>query len=138
MVDEVSNDFYVRTTEERHKARFFVAAVFLFGNVHSVKAASEGTNRETCNDQVVARAVWKKCKDKGDIYLDNYEGWCPGLCCFKEIISFIHNHAPSCFLKQQIVTHITCSTFLCQPQSPLLACTTGSGGVAVYGLGVRS
>ncbi|CAK9025987.1 unnamed protein product [Durusdinium trenchii] len=39
----VSNDFYVRTTEERHK--------------------------------VVARAVWKKCKDKGDIYLDNYEGW---------------------------------------------------------------
>lgn len=39
----VSNDFYVRTTEERHK--------------------------------VVARAIWQKCKDAGDIYLDRYEGW---------------------------------------------------------------
>jgi len=39
----VSNDFYVRTTEERHK--------------------------------VVARAMWTKCKENGDIYLDRYEGW---------------------------------------------------------------
>mmetsp|Transcript_24475 Transcript_24475/g.70244 ORF Transcript_24475/g.70244 Transcript_24475/m.70244 type:complete len:863 (+) Transcript_24475:138-2726(+) len=39
----VSNDFYVRTTADRHKA--------------------------------VARAMWKKCKDAGDIYLDRYEGW---------------------------------------------------------------
>mmetsp|Transcript_40769 Transcript_40769/g.110277 ORF Transcript_40769/g.110277 Transcript_40769/m.110277 type:complete len:860 (-) Transcript_40769:99-2678(-) len=39
----VSNDFYVRTTEERHKA--------------------------------VAQAIWKKCKEAGDIYLDRYEGW---------------------------------------------------------------
>jgi len=39
----VSNDFYVRTTEKRHKD--------------------------------VARSIWKICKDKGDIYLDRYEGW---------------------------------------------------------------
>jgi len=39
----VSNDFYVRTTEERHK--------------------------------VVARSIWTKCREVGDIYLDRYEGW---------------------------------------------------------------
>ena len=26
--------------------------------------------------QVVARAMWTKCKEHGDIYLDRYEGWC--------------------------------------------------------------
>jgi len=40
---QISNDFYVRTSEERHK--------------------------------VVARAIWTKCKEVGDIYLDRYEGW---------------------------------------------------------------
>jgi len=40
---QISNDFYVRTTAERHK--------------------------------VVARAIWTKCKEVGDIYLDRYEGW---------------------------------------------------------------
>mmetsp|Transcript_104251 Transcript_104251/g.331484 ORF Transcript_104251/g.331484 Transcript_104251/m.331484 type:complete len:857 (-) Transcript_104251:51-2621(-) len=39
----LSNDFYVRTTADRHKE--------------------------------IARAIWKKCKDVGDIYLDRYEGW---------------------------------------------------------------
>jgi len=40
---QISNDFYVRTTDERHKK--------------------------------VARAIWTKCKEVGDIYLDRYEGW---------------------------------------------------------------
>ena len=39
----ISNDDYVRTTSDRHKA--------------------------------TARAVWQKCADNGDVYLDRYTGW---------------------------------------------------------------
>lgn len=39
----MSNDDFIRTTEERH--------------------------------YIASKAIWKKLKDKGDIYLDKYEGW---------------------------------------------------------------
>ena len=40
---KVSQDDYMRTTSDRHKA--------------------------------TAHAIWNKCNDAGDIFLDNYEGW---------------------------------------------------------------
>ena len=62
LVAEVSNNFYVRTTEERHKAVSTV--INPFWDCHPRLP------------QVVAREMWTKCKKNGDIYLDRYEGWC--------------------------------------------------------------